>query len=420
MAGKKSMGDKFSSGEAPEDSVFEPKGRSYLEQFSDWLKPDHVEYPDNSNAEVTTQPGQEPGTETVQSQVSRGLKAVEEKPRRPEGPDAKSEPLSNAEVKSFAEPAAPKGPATRPSDRQGIKKAVDATKKGAAAGDTKPALQFTSTVEAEANRTLPPDEAGEFRNEMKELKTWLANKNEDIDRKQLIETVGQALTQLAGGLYGLKHGQDMSGMKFDKTDWDKRRGLAMEEFRTNLQDIGEQRKESQVGKENEKNRAAEATNLGTKEAGENTRLGIREEGENTRSTAKLKMDKYIAELNAEVKRSSKTDTEAKEKANAFKAAQSKLGEASRADKKGDDDTRDTNIQAARGLMEDAGLSEESIKSVLSRPTTWYEFGSETETTPVEAATKLNDIKSGGAKAKPKTIIQNGHTYTLNEQTGKYE
>jgi len=36
---------------------------------------------------------------------------------------------------------------------------------------------------------------------------------------QLAEKVGHALTQIGAGMYGLKHGVDMSGVKFDKTDW---------------------------------------------------------------------------------------------------------------------------------------------------------------------------------------------------------
>jgi hypothetical protein len=36
---------------------------------------------------------------------------------------------------------------------------------------------------------------------------------------RIAERLGQALTQLGAGAYGMKHGVDMSGLKFDKADW---------------------------------------------------------------------------------------------------------------------------------------------------------------------------------------------------------
>jgi hypothetical protein len=68
--------------------------------------------------------------------------------------------------------------------------------------------------------------------ETKDTNQWL----------RVAETLGHALTQLGAGAYGLKHNVDMSGIKFDKTDWsknldraerelDRKLGLAKEEER---------------------------------------------------------------------------------------------------------------------------------------------------------------------------------------------
>ncbi len=68
--------------------------------------------------------------------------------------------------------------------------------------------------------------------ETKDTNQWL----------QVAETIGQALVQLGAGAYGLKHNIDMSGLRFNKTDWsknidraerelDRKLGLAAEEER---------------------------------------------------------------------------------------------------------------------------------------------------------------------------------------------
>ena len=64
---------------------------------------------------------------------------------------------------------------------------------------------------------------------LQEFKTRLSTlQKEKRDEKtknrwmQIAEKVGHALVQYGAGAYGMKHGVDMSGLKFDKTDWHKR------------------------------------------------------------------------------------------------------------------------------------------------------------------------------------------------------
>lgn len=62
----------------------------------------------------------------------------------------------------------------------------------------------------------------QMRDKMAELqakKPAIINSN---DWGQLAETVGHALVQMAAGAYGLKTNTDLSGIKFDKTDWELR------------------------------------------------------------------------------------------------------------------------------------------------------------------------------------------------------
>jgi len=62
---------------------------------------------------------------------------------------------------------------------------------------------------------------------------------------QVAETLGQALTQLGAGAYGLKHGVDMSGVKFNKADWKSNIDSAM----TDLQIARQKRNEQLEGRD---------------------------------------------------------------------------------------------------------------------------------------------------------------------------
>jgi hypothetical protein len=66
---------------------------------------------------------------------------------------------------------------------------------------------------------------------------------------EVAEKVGQALTQLGAGYYGLKSGVDMSGLKFAQTDWEKRYDRLLDELRTGIGDVEESRKAEERGTE---------------------------------------------------------------------------------------------------------------------------------------------------------------------------
>jgi hypothetical protein len=58
---------------------------------------------------------------------------------------------------------------------------------------------------------------------------------------ELAETIGQALIQLGAGYSGLKTGTDMSGLKFNRSNWEKQYDQLLDELRTGLQDTEQSR-----------------------------------------------------------------------------------------------------------------------------------------------------------------------------------
>lgn len=60
---------------------------------------------------------------------------------------------------------------------------------------------------------------------------------------EVAETLGHALSRLAAGMYGMRTGYDLSGMKFDQTDWAKRYDQAFNEYKLSIDDAEKQSKE---------------------------------------------------------------------------------------------------------------------------------------------------------------------------------
>jgi len=84
--------------------------------------------------------------------------------------------------------------------------------------------------------------------ELKDLETVYRNEakasKDQLAKQELAENMGHALAQFGAGLNGLNTGIDMSsGLKFNKTDWNKRYEQAIEELKANLTDLREKRGE---------------------------------------------------------------------------------------------------------------------------------------------------------------------------------
>lgn len=66
---------------------------------------------------------------------------------------------------------------------------------------------------------LPEARKSTWEDEVAATKAWAEEAKNNLDKREFIEKITQAVGQLAAGWYGLKHGMDMSGLQFDKTDW---------------------------------------------------------------------------------------------------------------------------------------------------------------------------------------------------------
>ena len=122
-----------------------------------------------------------------------------------------------------------------------------------------------------------------YRTEAKEAK-------DSVARQELAEKMGHALAQLGAGMQGIKTGVDMtSGLKFDKTDWNKRYETALDELKANLTDLREKRQEARLTSQ-------EAMRETEREAERSMGLATQEQirGEDRTERAKEKKDQLDA------------------------------------------------------------------------------------------------------------------------------
>lgn len=82
----------------------------------------------------------------------------------------------------------------------------------------------------------------EWNNRKKELKELYKETKERIGWAQAAELLGSALVQLGAGLYGLRTGVDMTGMKFNFNDWNKNYERALDEHRLELSNLEDETK----------------------------------------------------------------------------------------------------------------------------------------------------------------------------------
>lgn len=75
--------------------------------------------------------------------------------------------------------------------------------------------------------TLSEAEAKKWEDKIAEIRQRARAKASEIQSAELAEKLGHALSKMFAAMYGLRTGLDMSGVKFDKTDWDRRMNTAM-------------------------------------------------------------------------------------------------------------------------------------------------------------------------------------------------
>jgi hypothetical protein len=136
-------------------------------------------------------------------------------PERTPIPEEKEEPSQEASSSTEeVEAKGPKGPALVrvPSEKEFLQGITGIQ-------DRKNALEGVKDK-------LPLEVQNDFKKELTNIdkaitsaKERYASDKETVNWARAAETIGQALTQLAAGWYGLKTGYDLSGLKFSKADW---------------------------------------------------------------------------------------------------------------------------------------------------------------------------------------------------------
>lgn len=99
-------------------------------------------------------------------------------------------------------------------------------KRGYKPAPTAPAKRLESIVETyqlrgEEAKALK-EKQKEFNKGLEHVKEKIENSKDTQEKAKLVELVGQALVQLFAGARGLKTGHDMSGLKFNRTNWDQK------------------------------------------------------------------------------------------------------------------------------------------------------------------------------------------------------
>lgn len=67
-----------------------------------------------------------------------------------------------------------------------------------------------------------------------------------VEKRELIETITNAIGQIASGMYGMKHGLDLSGAKFNKTDWNAKLEMIQRNLKDSVQRLSDEQQLDQA------------------------------------------------------------------------------------------------------------------------------------------------------------------------------
>ncbi len=104
----------------------------------------------------------------------------------------------------------------------------------------------------EKSKELPPQEQSLLRSRLAEIDKEYKEQKGRLEFGELAEKLGQAISQAAAGYYGMKTGYNMSGLKFDKTDWASKMDQALGKYKTDVQSLTELEKEAGVAERSRK------------------------------------------------------------------------------------------------------------------------------------------------------------------------
>lgn len=133
---------------------------------------------------------------------------------------------------------------------------------------------------------LKPADMQTFDKELSVIQNEMKAAKRQLHIREAWEAFAHALGKIGAGLYGLKTGTDMSGLQFNKKNWQEEMRLLQDELKLKLEDLRSRRREAIS-----ESREARETELGiVKEA---TRMAAADR----RAAAAAKPDKAIAALN---------------------------------------------------------------------------------------------------------------------------
>jgi hypothetical protein len=91
---------------------------------------------------------------------------------------------------------------------------------------------------------VPKKDKNDFKTELRLIQAQLKDGKKYLRQRELWEKLAHAFGKIGAGHYGLKHGVDMSGIKFDKTDWQKEMAGLRSEIELKLSDLKARRVEA--------------------------------------------------------------------------------------------------------------------------------------------------------------------------------
>jgi hypothetical protein len=119
--------------------------------------------------------------------------------------------------------------------------------------------EYYDNLKREAREELSGSERTTFLNRLEQLRKQAADDTERLGWAAVAEKLGQALLRMGAAYQGMKEGLDLStGLKFDKTDWEKKLDRVQRRYEVDLDRLekeearferGEERKEAKAERE---------------------------------------------------------------------------------------------------------------------------------------------------------------------------
>ncbi len=127
-------------------------------------------------------------------------------------------------------------------------------------GDVSDLMASAKTLMASVD--VPQEKKDVFADELRQIREADNEARSNLSKRELGHTLAEAITQLAAGAYGVKTKHDMSGLKFDKHDFQKDDALRQQDLQTDLGDLRARREEAAKKEEHDSAGVMEKAKLG--------------------------------------------------------------------------------------------------------------------------------------------------------------